>query len=394
MMNRLYALLLAMLPLLAIGQSYNGPESAEFDYVNRRWLIGNTSSHQILSRDSLGNLSVLVNSTTSGPYGIEIVGDTVFCCSGGSIKGYLLSDGTPVYNLNVGGSFLNGLTHDNAGNLFATDFSTKSIIRVHIASQTFAPVATSLPNTPNGIVFDGYNNRCVFVNWGSNAPIRAIDLATYAVTTVVTTTLGSCDGITRDAIGRYYVSNWSGQSIVRFDSAFAAPPATVVSGLSNPADIFYNVVDDTLAIPNAGNNTVTFFGFPIGGRNQQCDAGTSGSHGSESPACRRHPGRPLSFACFPRRAAQLKRSPDRDAGLRTARSGNGSDIAHADGTFGRYVLPQLHHRCRCDPEEVQHDRSLTGSMSGCRRLHLQPLRLQDTGCTQCMPGQVDEAKQG
>ncbi|HPD54378.1 MAG TPA: hypothetical protein PLI08_10565, partial [Bacteroidia bacterium] len=78
MMNRLYALLLAMLPLLAIGQSYNGPESAEFDYVNRRWLIGNTSSHQILSRDSLGNLSVLVNSTTSGPYGIEIVGDTVF----------------------------------------------------------------------------------------------------------------------------------------------------------------------------------------------------------------------------------------------------------------------------------------------------------------------------
>lgn len=262
MMNRLYALLLAMLPLLAIGQSYNGPESAEFDYVNRRWLIGNTSSHQILSRDSLGNLSVLVNSTTSGPYGIEIVGDTVFCCSGGSIKGYLLSDGTPVYNLNVGGSFLNGLTHDNAGNLFATDFSTKSIIRVHIASQTFAPVATSLPNTPNGIVFDGYNNRCVFVNWGSNAPIRAIDLATYAVTTVVTTTLGSCDGITRDAIGRYYVSNWSGQSIVRFDSAFAAPPATVVSGLSNPADIFYNVVDDTLAIPNAGNNTVTFYGFP------------------------------------------------------------------------------------------------------------------------------------
>ena len=262
MMNRLYALLLATLPLLATGQSYNGPESAEFDYVNRRWLIGNTSSHQILSRDSLGNLSVLVNSTTSGPYGIEIVGDTVFCCSGGSIKGYLLSDGTPVYSLNVGGSFLNGLTHDNAGNLYATDFSAKSIIRVNIGAQTFAAIATSLPNTPNGIVFDEYNDRCVFVNWGSNAPIRAIDLSTNAVTTVITTTLGSCDGITRDAIGRYYVSNWSGQSIVRFDSAFAAPPATVVSGLSNPADIFYNVVDDTLAIPNAGNNTVTFYGFP------------------------------------------------------------------------------------------------------------------------------------
>ncbi len=261
-MIRLYALLLAMLPLVATGQSYSGPESAEFDYANRRWLIGNTNSHQILSRDSLGNLSVLVNSTTSGPYGIEIIGDTVFCCSGGSIKGYLLADGTPVFSLNVGGSFLNGLTHDNSGNLYATDFSSKSIIRVHVPSQTFAPIASSLPNTPNGIVFDEYNNRCVFVNWGSNAPIRAIDLTTNAVTTVITTTLGSCDGITRDAIGRYYVSNWSGQSIVRFDSSFAAPPATVVSGLSNPADIFYNVVDDTLAIPNAGNSTVTYYGFP------------------------------------------------------------------------------------------------------------------------------------
>lgn len=261
-MSRIFLLFLLALPAFVSAQSYNGPESIEFDYVNRRWLIGNTGSHQILSRDSLGNLSVLVNSTVSGPYGIEIVGDTVFCCSGGSIKGYLLSNGTPVYNLNVGGSFLNGLTHDNAGNLYATDFSAKSIIRVNIGAQTFAAIATSLPNTPNGIVFDEYNDRCVFVNWGSNAPIRAIDLSTNTVTTIITTTLGSCDGITRDAIGRYYVSNWSGQSIVRFDSAFAAPPATVVTGLSNPADIFYNAVDDTLAIPNAGNNTVTFYGFP------------------------------------------------------------------------------------------------------------------------------------
>lgn len=262
MKSRLLLLILLFSSACVYAQTYSGPESVEFDYANRRWLIGNTGSHQILSRDSLGVLSVLVNSTTSGPYGIEIVGDTVFCCSGGSIKGYLLSNGAPVFNLNVGGGFLNGLTHDDAGNLYATDFSAKSIIRINIAAQTYSTLASSLPNTPNGIVYDAYNNRCVFVNWGGNAPIRAIDLATNAVTTLVTTTLGSCDGITRDGIGRYYVSNWSGQSIARFDSGFVAPPATVVSSLSNPADIFYNVVDDTLGVPNAGSNTVTFHGFP------------------------------------------------------------------------------------------------------------------------------------
>ncbi|MBK6839509.1 MAG: T9SS type A sorting domain-containing protein [Bacteroidetes bacterium] len=49
---------------------------------------------------------------------------------------------------------------------------------------------------------------------------------------------------------------------MKFDSAFSAPPVTVATNLSSPADIFYNTLGDTLAIPNSGNNTVTFIGFP------------------------------------------------------------------------------------------------------------------------------------
>lgn len=254
-------ILFILFTTIAIGQSYSGPESVEFDYTNRRWLIGNTTSHQILSRDSLGNLSVLVNNTASGPYGIEIVGDTLFCCSGASIKGYLLSNGSSVYSVATGGSFLNGLTHDDQGNLIATDFSAKKIFKINIASQLVTTIATAMTSTPNGIIFDAANNRCVFVNWGSNAPIKAIDLSTNTITTLLSTTLSSCDGITRDGAGRYYITNWGLQTVLRYDSSFAAPPSTVATALSNPADIFYNVVDDTLGIPNAGNNTVRFVGF-------------------------------------------------------------------------------------------------------------------------------------
>jgi hypothetical protein len=50
-------------------------------------------------------------------------------------------------------------------------------------------------------------------------------------------------------------------NVVKFDSSFSTPPVTVVTGLSGPADIFYNLLTDTLAIPNSGNNTVTFHGF-------------------------------------------------------------------------------------------------------------------------------------
>lgn len=260
-MKLYYTFAFLLIALTANSQTYSGPESAEFDVANNRWLVANTSSHQVLARDSAGTLSVFVSGLGSGPYGIEIVGDTLFCCSGGSIKGYSLTTATQVFNLNLGASFLNGITHDDAGNLYTTDFSAKTIYKVNIAAQTDSIVASGLVQSPNGIIFDAANNRCVFVNWGSNAPIKAIDLSTYAVTTVITTSLSNCDGIARDGQGRYYVSNWGNQSVVRYDSDFVAPPTTVGTGLSSPADIFYDVTHEILGIPNSGNNTVTFLDF-------------------------------------------------------------------------------------------------------------------------------------
>lgn len=260
-MKLFFTITLFIAVLISKAQVYNGPESVEFDYSNNRWLISNTSSHTVLARDSAGVLSTFVTGLVNGPYGIEIVGDTLYCCSGSSIKGFLLADGSQVFNVNLGASFLNGITHDQSGNLIITDYSAKEIYKLNINSLTFSVIATSLTPSPNGIIFDAANNRCVFVNWGSNAPVKAINMSTYSVTTLTPTTLGSCDGIARDGQGRYYISNWSGQSVVRFDSTFSAPPIVVASNLDNPADIFYNVIQDTLAIPNSGNNTVDFIGF-------------------------------------------------------------------------------------------------------------------------------------
>jgi hypothetical protein len=260
-MKYIFTSILFLQSLFALAQNYSGPESAEFDVANNRWLVANTSSHQILARDSVGTLTILASGLGSGPYGIEIVGDTIYACCGSSIKGFLLSTGAQVFNVNIGASFLNGLTHDDSGNLFTTDFSSKTIHRLNISTHADSIVASGLAQTPNGIVFDEANNRCVYVTWGSNAPIKAINLSTYAVTTVITTNLSNCDGITRDGQGRYYVSNWGNQTVVRYDSAFLTPPTTVATGLSSPADISYDPTHDVLAIPNSGNNTVTFVDF-------------------------------------------------------------------------------------------------------------------------------------
>ena len=250
-----------LLVLTSGAQSFDGCESVEFDVVNNRYLISNPGSGEIIARSASGVLSVFKSGISPDPYGIEIMGNTIYACCGGRIKGYDLITAAEVTNINTAATFLNGITHDNSGNLFATDFSGKKIYRINPAASTFNIMASGLVQSPNGIVYDPANKQLVFVNWGSNAPIKAMSLADSVVTVITTTTLGNCDGIAFNGLNKYYISCWTGQKAVSFNSTFTGPPVTEVTGLSNPADIFYNQASDTLAIPNSNNSTLRFAGF-------------------------------------------------------------------------------------------------------------------------------------
>jgi hypothetical protein len=248
-------------------QFYSGPESVEFDYTNNRWLIGNTGTGDILARDSNGELSVFAeNFSGSGPYGLEIVNGFLFACAdGGSIFVFdLEGNQVPESPIDLGASFLNGITHDNTGQLYITDFGNQSIYKMDATTYQFSIVAddADLNNTPNGIIFDEANNRCVIVTWASNAKILALDITTNNITTLVnSTSLGYIDGIAKNSSGTYFLSSWTENAISTIDNAFSTTPIEIITGLDSPADIFYNTVSDTLAIPNSGNNTVDFVGF-------------------------------------------------------------------------------------------------------------------------------------
>jgi sugar lactone lactonase YvrE len=242
---------------LASAQSYNSPESVEHDPAGNRYFISNKGAGEILQRNGSGVLSVFT-SLPSSPAGLHIAGNTLYVCDGARVKGYDLNSAAEVMNINLGATFLNGITGDGGNNLYVTDFTAKKIYRIDIAAQTFNLFVPTLTKTPNGIIYDGANNRLVFVTWGSNAPIYQVDLADSSATQVLATTLGSCDGITRDSQGNYYVTAWATNSMYKFDSSFSAAPAQFTTGLSSPADICFNAAGDTIAIPNSGNSTVTF----------------------------------------------------------------------------------------------------------------------------------------
>ena len=239
-------------------QSLNGPESIEWDATNTRWLIGNKGNGTILARSESGTLSNFVTGIPSGPYGIEILGDVLYSCEGGFIRGYNLTSGANVFTLNLNATFLNGLTSDGNNNLYATDFSAKKIFKIDVNAVSFTTLASGLAKTPNGIFYDGENNRCVYVTWGSNAPIMAIDLTTNVTSTILSTTLSNCDGITRDSCGNYYVSSWGNNKRNKFDASLTRTHTVLPTVLSSPADIDcrFGTTADVVGNTNS-NNTIT-----------------------------------------------------------------------------------------------------------------------------------------
>ncbi|HQV39051.1 MAG: SMP-30/gluconolactonase/LRE family protein [Flavobacteriales bacterium] len=237
---------------------YSGPESVEHDAEGQRYFVSNTGDNSIKQRAYDGTVTAFASNLPTAPYGIELKGDTLFACMGGSIRGFSTVDGVVVFSLSVGGSFLNGITTDGAF-LYATDFSTKKIFKVNVEQLTYTTLVANTVNTPNGIVWDPALERLWVVGWGSNAKIKSYDRDSGAELSSYTTNLGSIDGVTLDCQGRIIVASWEPDQLTRYENTFTEAPVVLMmdNGLDHPADLDYDTVHDRVCVPNSGNNTVS-----------------------------------------------------------------------------------------------------------------------------------------
>ena len=265
-MKKIFTLISAVLfSATTFAQVYSGPESVEFDYANNRWFVANHSNQTIVIKNcTTCPILPFATGLGSGPHGLEIVNDTLYACSGATLKAYNINTGAQVFNISLGATFLNGITHDNSGNLYVTDYSGNKIYRFNVYTRHQNVFVGAGLSSPNGIIYDQPNNRCVFVQWGGI--IKSLNLTDSTTATVITSTLSSVDGIAKDGAGNYYVSSWTGNKITRYNNTFGAPTTVVSTGLNSPADIFYNVNTDTLAVPcsattGTNSNTVKFYYF-------------------------------------------------------------------------------------------------------------------------------------
>ena len=255
-MNKIITLLI--IPFLSFGQYYSGPESIEYYLETDSYFISNSNNGQILELDANNNLSIFASNIGAGPYGLEIMDNILYACSGGNLIGFDLNNGSQLLNYDLNASFLNGITQkDNI--LYITDFSGKKLYK-YIVEEGYHTEVTSFNKNPNGTYWDSINNRLIVIFWGNNAPIFSINPENGQYNTIINTGLGYLDGITMDECGNFYISAWSSNAIHKYSSDFSETEI-VANNMSNPADIFYNQFNSIIAVPNSGNNTINFISY-------------------------------------------------------------------------------------------------------------------------------------
>lgn len=261
-MLKLYSLLfLIVLSLVSTCSSfaqYSSPESVTYDPVGKAYYVSNTSSSNIVKRTQDGTTSIFVN-VGGSIHGITYYNGKVYVANGTRVRGYDLSNANEIMNVQItGATFVNDVAIDSTnGMLYASDFSARRIYKVNTNNSTFWTWVGTTAKQPNGLYVDKPRNRLLACTWGASAPVYGIPLNdSNNVQTLITTPYSNCDGISLDRNNHVYISTWGIQSVVRYDINFSLPAFVVTSGLSNPADIYVNRWTDTLAIPNAGNNTL------------------------------------------------------------------------------------------------------------------------------------------
>ena len=245
-------------------QFFNGPESVTYDALKGRYLISNVGSGDIVQISDAGD-TTFFDRTLNKTYGMVIVDNILYVADiSGLVKFDLATDQKIATIPSPGTIDLNDITADTSGYLYITDSSAGKIFRMKISDYSFTTVASNI-NIPNGILFDARNNRVLFCQFTFHAPIKQIDLNDLSVTTVLTTSFTNLDGLTIDNNGNIYVSCWGDSAIYRYDNMFSLPAELISNGHNGPADIFYNQIDNILAIPNYYSDEVDFIPVtPIG----------------------------------------------------------------------------------------------------------------------------------
>ncbi|MCJ7801889.1 MAG: T9SS type A sorting domain-containing protein [Candidatus Marinimicrobia bacterium] len=261
---------------ILFAQAFNEPESVVYDAPNDRYLVSNKGSGDIIivPRTNPTNRTYFyTNNYCVSLRGMTIVDDILWAAGTNSqttqnqyLFSFDLNPDNYLQNINIAsGIFLNDVVADGSGNIYVSDANNNKIYKVNTTTGGYSDLNFS---GSNGLLFDETNNRLLYTDDTptNGSQISAIDLATNTSSVLITNpNFQFLDGLTVDHLGNYYVSSWSTNEVYRYDPNFASSVVASTGHNSvnhnGPADIFYDQVNNILAVPNFTANTVDFIPF-------------------------------------------------------------------------------------------------------------------------------------
>lgn len=255
------------------GLSYDNPESIVYDSSHERYLISNNGSGDLLqvSNSDRTAAPTLFTDAVDSPTGMLILSNVLYVCDGNKVKGFQLLDASLVFELTIPeeNSLLNDITNDHQSYidgpevLYVTGTGSQMVYKIEIAKETYEPFAAVTAGPPNGIFYDAPNHRLIVVFLAVNSPIVAVNLADGSVNTITTTNLSLLDGIAQDLEGNFYISSFLSNTVYQFAHDFSGEPEPFSLNHAGPADLYFNEVTQTLAIPNFNGTAIDFIDFEV-----------------------------------------------------------------------------------------------------------------------------------
>ena len=260
LLQALLSLAAFQIPAICSAQNLlNGPQKIVIDAPRNRLLVSNGNNGAIVQIDSAGKQSYFLQ---NGGFidGLEIVGDTVYgVADNRKLLAYNLITKQKVLEVTFSGAaanYLSSVTSDSAGHLFISCPYLHEIYKFRLRDRKYWVFAKSKGlNKPNGILLEKEKNRIVVID-DSPAPalIHAISLADTTVTTLMSTTFNSPDGITRDKYGNHYMGGYYLTGLYRTDADFSYTPVKFFNGTSMVYPT-YDPATHSLLITFYDNNT-------------------------------------------------------------------------------------------------------------------------------------------
>jgi hypothetical protein len=233
------------------------PESAVYDSARDRYFITDVATASVIEINQNNDTTIYY---TSRPkcLGMVIVDDTLYVTNITNVLAFnLVTDSLHRIYYIMSAVDLNDITYDGAGYLYITDGGGQKVHKLNIEDGTNSAILTGI-TLPNGILYDHINDCLIYCTFVTNAPIKSLSLDGTSDSILVSTPYSNLDGLTEDNDGNIYVSSWDSNAVYRYDRNFAESPILVASGLSGPADIYFDKIHNVLLIPNFWAGEVIF----------------------------------------------------------------------------------------------------------------------------------------